>query len=77
MDLKFNNVQQLYELLLPALETKKIQLRRNDYLGLSKKDIFNYLRDNKWKNERNLKIHQMVSDILDLDNDELNSYNEL
>ena len=77
MDLKFNNVQELYELLLPALETKEIQLRRNDYLGLSKKDIFNYLKDNKWKNDRNLKIHQMVSDILELDNDELNSYNEL
>lgn len=77
MDLKFNNVQELYELLLPALETKEIQLRRNDYLGLSKKDIFNYLKENKWKNDRNLKIHQVVSDILDLDNDELNSYNEL
>lgn len=77
MDLKFNNVQELYDLLLPALETKEIQLRRNDYLGLSKKDIFNYLKDNKWKNDRNFHIHQMVSDILELDNDELNSYNEL
>lgn len=77
MDLKFNNVQELYELLLPALETKEIQLRRNDYLGLSKKDIFNYLSENKWKNDRNLRIHQMVDDILELDNDELNSYKEL
>ena len=79
MDLKFNNIQELYELLLPALETKEIQLRRNDYLGLSKKDIFNYLKNNKWKDEdiRSLKLHQLVNDILELDNDELNSSKEL
>ena len=77
MDLKFNNVQELYELLLPALETKEIQLRRNDYLGLSKKDIFNYLKNSKWKDIRSLKLYQMVDDILELDNDELNSSKEL
>lgn len=77
MDLKFNNVQELYELLLPALETKEIQLRRNDYFGLSKKDIFNYLKDKKWKDSINLKLYQMVNDILELDNDELNSSKEL
>ena len=43
MDLKYNNIEELYELLSPALETKKIQLRRNDYLGISKKDIWDYL----------------------------------
>ena len=43
MDLKFNDVSELYELLLPALETKEIQLRRNDYLGITKNDIWKYL----------------------------------
>ena len=74
MDLNFNNIQELYELLSPALETKKIQLRRNDYLNISKKDIWDYLKDNKWKDITNLKIHELVSDILNLDNEELNSY---
>ena len=74
MDLNFNNIQELYELLSPALETKKIQLRRNDYLNISKKDIWDYLKDNKWKDITKLKIHEMVSDILYLDNEELNSY---
>ena len=74
MDLNFNNIQELYELLSPALETKKIQLRRNDYLNISKKDIWDYLKDNKWKDITNLKIHELVSDILYLDNEELNSY---
>ena len=77
MNLKFNNIKELYELLLPALETKEIQLKRNDYFGLTKKDIWEYLKETKWKNSNNLRIYQMVYDILYVDNDELNSYNEL
>lgn len=77
MDLKFNNLQELYDLLLPALETKEIQLKRNDYFGLSKKDIWNYLKETRWKDLNNLRLYQMVADILYVDNDELNSYNEL
>ena len=77
MDLKFNNIKELYELLLPALETKEIQLKRNDYFGLTKKDIWEYLKETKWKNSNNLRIYQMVYDILYVDNDALSSYNEL
>lgn len=77
MDLKFNNLKELYDLLLPALETKEIQLRRNNYLGLSKKDVWNYLKNTTWKNSSDLRLHQMVSDIINLDNDKLNSYNEM
>lgn len=77
MDLKFNDVEQLYDLLLPALETKEIQLRRNDYLGLSKKDIWDYLKDTKWKDYKEFRVHQMISDILTADNDSINSYKEM
>lgn len=77
MDLKFNNIKELYELLLPALETKEIQLKRNNYFGLTKKDIWEYLKETKWKNSNNLRIYQMVYDILYVDNDALSSYNEL
>ena len=77
MDLKFNNLQELYDLLWPAWETKEIQLKRYDYFGLSKKDIWNYLKETRWKDLNNLRLYQMVADILYVDNDELNSYNEL
>ncbi len=76
MDLKFNNLKELYDLLQPALETKKIQLKRNDYLGVSKKDIWNYLKDTIWVNACDLHLYQMVSDILHADNDKIISYNE-
>ena len=77
MNLEVNNIKELYELLIPALETKEIQLRRNDYLGISKKDIWEYLSDTKWKDANNLKLYQMVSDILNADNAAISSYKEI
>ena len=76
MNLKFSD-EKLYELLLPALETKEIQLRRNDYLGISKKDIWNYLMEKVWKNKTNVRLNEMVSDILSVDNEKINNYKEL
>ncbi len=74
MDLKFNNGRELYELLLPVLETKEIQLLRNDYPDLTKVDIWNYLTDVTWKDENDMHIYKMVSDVLGLDNEEINNY---
>lgn len=74
MELKFS---ELYDLLLPALETKEIQLRRNDYLGLSKKDIWEYLVNEVWKNPKEMHINKLVSDIIDCDNEAINSYKEM
>ncbi len=77
MDLKYNNIEELYELLSPALETKKIQLRRNDYLGISKKDIWDYLIKTTWKDNSNMRIYELVSDILNVNGEEINNYNEM
>ena len=77
MKFKFETIDKQFELLLPALKTKEIQLRRNDYLGLSVEDIWDYLKEEIWKNKDSLHINEMVSDILSADNDAINSYKEL
>ncbi len=77
MEFKFETIDKQFELLLPALKTKEIQLRRNDYLGLSVEDIWDYLKEEIWKNRDSLHINEMVSDILSADNDAINSYKEL
>ncbi len=77
MEFKFETIDKQFELLLPALKTKEIQLRRNDYLGLSVEDIWDYLKEEIWKNKDSLHINEMVSDILSADNDAINSYKEL
>ena len=74
MDIEFNSVKELYERLVPALNAKVIELKRNDLNYIKKEDIWNYLKDKKWSKANNLLLHEMVDDILNLDNFEIDEY---
>ena len=74
MDIEFNNVKELYERLLPALNAKIIELKRCDIDYVKKEDIWNYLKNEKWSKANNLLLYQMVDDILNLDNFEIDEY---
>ena len=74
MDIEFNSVKELYERLIPALNTKVTELRRNDLDYIKKEDIWNYLKDKKWSKANNLLLHEMVDDILNLDNELIDEY---
>lgn len=74
MDIEFNSLKELYDRLLPALNTKVTELRRYDLDYIKVEDIWNYLRLNKWTKANNLLLYQMVDDILNLDNEEIDEY---
>lgn len=74
MDIEFNSVKELYERLIPALNAKVTELKRNDLDYIKKEDIWNYLKDKKWSKANNLLLHEMVDDILNLDNYEIDEY---
>lgn len=74
MDIEFNSIKELYERLVPALKTKITELKRNDLDYIKQDDIWNYLKNSKWKNANNLLLYQMVDDILNLDNNEIDEY---
>ena len=74
MDIEFNNVKELYERLKPALNTKVIELQRNDIDYIKVEDIWNYLKDSKWSKANNLLLYEMVDDILNLDNNIIDEY---
>lgn len=74
MDIEFNSIKELYERLLPALNTKVTELKRNDIDYVKKEDIWNYLKDSKWSKANNLLLYQMVDDIINLDNYEIDEY---
>jgi hypothetical protein len=74
MDIEFNSIKELYERLLPALNTKVTELKRNDLDYIKKEDIWNYLKDKKWSKANNLLLYEMVDDILNLDNYEIDEY---
>ena len=72
--MEFNNVSELYQRLLPALRTKVIDLKRAGYDYLTVEDVWNYLKESKWKESHNLALHEMVSDILNSENIVIDDY---
>ena len=74
MDIEFNDIKELYERLKPALKTKIVELKRNDLDYIKEDDIWNYLKETKWKKAKDLLLYQMVDDILNLDSALIDEY---
>ena len=74
MDIEFNSVAELYERLQPALKSKVAELKREGYSYLTVEDVWNYLKESKWKNSKNLALNEMVSDIFHSDNVLIDDY---
>lgn len=68
---EYKNQLELYQGLIPALNVKLKMLKKSNYQDITKDDIWNYLRDNKWKNSIDLTLADMVQDIIHTDNLEL------
>lgn len=74
MDVEFNSVKELYKRLEPGLNAKVMELNRLEIYYVKKEDIWNYLKETKWKKANNLLLHEMVDDILNCDNTLLENY---
>ena len=67
MEIEFNSLEELYNRLKPALVTKKNEMNRNGYKYIRIEDIWNYLKEIKWKKAKDLSLYEMVSDVLNVD----------
>ncbi len=65
MELEFQSLEELYTRIFPALRTKKREIRRMGYSFITEEDIWNYLKEEKWKKSENLSLSDMVNDILE------------
>lgn len=74
MEIEFTNAKELFDRLRPALKTKQTELKRNGYTYIHDSDIWGYLIENKWNNSHNLSLYDMVSDILNSDNEFIDDY---
>ena len=74
MDQEFSSIEELYNRLKPALRTKKAELKEYGYGYLKIEDIWNCLKEKKWVNSRNLSLNDMVSDILNADNEFIDDF---
>lgn len=71
---EYKNQFELYQNLIPALNVKLRLLKNNDYNNITKKDIWNYLKENKWRTSIDLTLADMVNDIIHADNKEIDIY---
>lgn len=74
MDINFSSLEELFNRLKPALRTKRRELKENGYGYLKIDDIWNYLKEEKWTYSNNLSLNDMVSDILNADNEFIDDY---
>lgn len=69
-----NTLEELYKRVRPALITKKEEMRRNGFIYIKEEDIWNYLKEIKWKKSVDLSLYQMTSDILDTNDYVIDEY---
>ena len=62
--MEFNSEQDLYQKLVPVLNIKVRDLKTKTNIDFKENDIWNFLRENKWKNTEGLSLSMMVQDIL-------------
>ena len=74
--LEYSNIQELYNALIPAFNVKLRMFSKSDFKNIKRKDIWNFLKDNKWINSVNLTISEMVSDIINVDGYKVLQYKE-
>ena len=49
-------------------------MKRNGYNYIKLEDIWNYLKEVKWKNDTNLSLYDMVSDVLEVPDEVIDDY---
>lgn len=71
---EYTSQKELYEALIPAFNVKLRMFKNNEFSFLTKKDIWDYLKDNVWVNSVNLTISQMVSNIINVEGSKIVNY---
>lgn len=71
---KFNSISDLYKRILPALETKVSEFKRDNFSNVEALDIWNYCVNTKWKFKSDLRIYEIVDDILNIKTNNLEEY---
>lgn len=72
--MKFNTEEELYIRVLPALTSKMCELERKNIKDIKQKDIWKMLKDTKWITSHDLTLADIVSDIMNLNVFDIESY---
>ncbi|MCI8670773.1 MAG: hypothetical protein HFI36_01905 [Bacilli bacterium] len=73
-DIKFKNLNDLYNRILPALRSKTKEIKKEGLKYIHEEDIWNFLKKYKWTSSRDLDLGSMVNDIFDVNILELDNF---
>ena len=71
---RFSSISDLYKRMLPAMHAKVSELKRENFNFIDTLDIWNYAMTYIWKNKSDLRIYEMVDDVLNIDGMKLEMY---
>ena len=71
--MEYQSLQELYKDLQGAFKVK-LRLIGNDYKHIKEKDIWEYLRINKWSTASGLTLSEMVNDIIEVNIKKVEEY---
>lgn len=74
MDFEFRSQEELFNRVRPALHAKETELHRLGFLTITAVDVWKYLIKTKWTNARGLMLSDIVSDILNSNCKDINSF---
>ena len=73
-EIVFASQEELYKRILPALRSKKKKIHKEGFKSILEKDIWDYMRLNKWNQSIGLELCEMVDDILNTPNIKIMEY---
>lgn len=74
MENEFHSLLDLYKKVYPALSNRKRDIYKLGKTYIKEEDIWNCLKESKWKSTSNLTLSEMVNDILCCDLGLLDNY---
>ncbi len=72
-EIKFKSLNELYKRLYPALNTRKEEMVKQK-IEVTEFDIWQLLKENKWDGKEKLNLCDMVSDIMQLKEEDIIKY---
>ena len=73
-EFKFKSLEELYKKLIPAFNVRVNDLKRSKINGITREDIWNYLKNNNWIRRKHLTLGEMVDDIINVSDKDLMDY---
>ena len=73
-EFKFKSLEELFKKLIPAFNVRVNDLKRSKINGITREDIWNYLKSNNWIRREYLTLGEMVDDIINVSDKDLMDY---